>query len=364
VARKLAFDKTLFAVGIGLTLFGLVMVYSASALIAMQRYGSAHHFLVRQACAALIGIGGMSVVMHIDYRRLLRQPIVYLAVLASVAALAGVLMVDGGQPVNRWYRVGPFQLQPSEFAKIALLLYLAYQLSRKEARINDTVGTIVPLAVVVGQLALLVYLGPDLGTASIYVSLAVVLMFLAGLRWRYLIATGGACAVGIGLLILQAPYRVKRILAYLNPDQDPLGAGFQLRQSLLAFASGGIHGTSLGEGRQKMFFLPEPHTDFIFATIGEELGLIGTLSVIVAFGILLWRGIAAAADAPDRGGYYLAMGITLCLVLQAMVNIGVALGMVPTKGVPLPFVSYGGSSLVTSLVLLGVLLNISQHASQ
>ena len=363
MARKLAFDKTLFGVGIGLTVFGLVMVYSSSAVIAMQRYGSAHHFLVRQICAAVIGIVGMSVAMHIDYRRLLRQPSVYLAVVLSTVALGAVLFVEETHHVHRWFKVGPIQMQPSEFAKLSLLLYLAYQLARKENRINDPVGTIAPLCVVVGQFALLVYLGSDLGTAGLYMALAVMMMFLAGLRWRYLLAAGGACAAGLGILILQAPYRLRRILAFLNPEDDPLGAGFQLRQSLLAIASGGIHGTSLGEGRQKLFYLPEPHTDFIFAMIGEELGLVGTIAVIVAFGVLLWRGMAAAAGAPDRGGYYLAMGITLCLVIQAMLNIGVALGMVPTKGVPLPFVSYGGSSLVMSLVSLGVLLNISQHSS-
>jgi cell division protein FtsW len=222
---------------------------------------------------------------------------------------------------------------------------------------------LIPMAVVVGHLAFLVYLGPDLGTASIYVALAMILLFLAGLSWRYIVVVSGACVGALGLLIYQEPYRLRRIVAFLNPHADPLDAGFQLRQSLVAVASGGINGTSLGESRQKMFFLPEPHTDFIFSVIGEELGLIGTAAVIVAFGVLFWRGMAAAAGAPTRGGYYLAMGITLCLVGQAMLNIGVALGVVPTKGVPLPFISYGGSSLVVSLLALAVLLNISQHSS-
>jgi cell division protein FtsW len=177
------------------------------------------------------------------------------------------------------------------------------------------------------------------------------------------LTTGGVVAVALGLLILQAPYRVRRILTFMNPEDDPLGAGFQVRQSILAVASGGIHGQSLGESRQKLFFLPEPHTDFIFSVISEELGFLGAVAVIVAFGILFWRGVVAAAGAPDRGGYYLGIGITSWLSLQALTNIAVTLGMLPTKGIPLPFLSYGGSSLAVNLCALGVLLNISQHSS-
>jgi len=243
------------------------------------------------------------------------------------------------------------------------VLFLAYLMARREAQVNDLVGTIIPCAVVVGQLALLVYLQPDLGTAAIYILLAIVLLFLAGLRWKYLLVSGGACALAIGLLILQAPYRVRRILSFMNPDDDPLGAGFQVRQSILAVASGGLHGQGVGESRQKLFFLPEPHTDFVFSVISEELGLIGAMAVIAAFGVLFWRGLAAAWGAPDRGGYYLGMGITIWLVAQAMMNMAVTLGLMPTKGIPLPFLSYGGSSLVVSLCALGVLLNISQHSS-
>ncbi len=363
MARKMAVDKSLFLAGIGLTLFGLVMIYSASSVIALERYGSAHHFLLRQVAAAAIGLTGMSIAMRVDYRKLLSGPITYAAVGFSTLLLSIVLLMPSINNVHRWIRIGPVQIQPSEFAKIALLLYLAYRLGQRENKVNDTAGTLLPIALVIGHLAFLVYLGPDLGTAGIYVMLALILLFLAGLRWRYLVVVSGACVGGLGLLILQAPYRVKRILAFLHPDQDPLGAGFQIRQSLVAVASGGVHGTSLGESRQKMFFLPEPHTDFIFSVIGEELGLIGAAAVIIVFGVLFWRGMVAAFGAPDRGGYYLGIGITLCLVLQAMLNIGVALGLCPTKGVPLPFLSYGGSSLIVSLIVLGVLLNISQHSS-
>ncbi|HEU4401030.1 MAG TPA: putative lipid II flippase FtsW [Candidatus Polarisedimenticolia bacterium] len=363
MARKLAFDKTLFGAGVGLTLFGLVMIYSASAVVALERFGSAHYFLVRQACAAALGIGVMLIAMQIDYRRLLKRPVVYLALLICTVLLAVALFTDRTHQVHRWIRLGPIQVQPSEMAKIALVLFLAHMLARKEERIDDLAGTIVPCAAIVGQLAFLVYLQPDMGTAAIYVLLAIVMLFLAGLRARYLLASGGACALALGVMILQAPYRVRRIMAFMNPDNDPLGAGFQVRQSILAVATGGLHGTSLGESRQKLFFLPEPHTDFIFSVIGEEWGLIGTLAVLVVFGLLLWRGVRAAVGAPDRGGYYLAMGITSWLVLQAMLNVAVTLGMMPAKGIPLPFLSYGGSSLVVNLCALGVLLNISQHSS-
>ena len=342
MARKLAFDKTLFGVGIGLTLFGLVMIYSASAVIALERFGNAHLFLVKQAIAAALGIGGMIVAMHVDYRRLLKRPVVYFGILASTVLLIVALASDRAHQVHRWIVLGPVQIQPSEIGKLALILFLAYLMARKEARVNDVVGTIIPCTVVVGQLALLVYLQPDLGTAAIYVLLAIVLLFLAR---------------------AQAPYRVRRILSFMNPDDDPLGAGFQVRQSILAVASGGLHGQGVGESRQKLFFLPEPHTDFVFSVISEELGLIGAAAVIVAFGVLFWRGVVAAAGAPDRGGYYLGMGITIWLVVQAMLNMAVTLGLMPTKGIPLPFLSYGGSSLVVSLCALGVLLNISQHSS-
>jgi len=363
MARKLAFDKTLFGVGVGLTLFGLVMIYSASAVIAMERFGSAHHFLLKQAAAAAVGLCAMVAAMHVDYRRLLKRPVVYTGLLASTILLIAALVSDRAHQVHRWIILGPVQIQPSEIGKLSLVLFLAYLLARKEARVNDLVGTIIPCAVGVGQLALLVYLQPDLGTATVYIMLAIVLLFLAGLRWKYLMVSGGACLLAIGLLILQAPYRVRRIMSFMNPDDDPLGAGFQVRQSILAVASGGLHGQGVGESRQKLFFLPEPHTDFLFSVISEELGLLGAAAVIVAFGVLFWRGVVAAYGAPDRGGYYLGMGITIWLVVQAMMNMAVTLGLMPTKGIPLPFLSYGGSSLVVSLCALGVLLNISQHSS-
>jgi len=363
VARKLAFDRILFATGVGLTLFGLVMIYSASAVIAIERYGRAHHFLIKQAVAAGLGLAIMAVVMHVDYRKWLQRPFVYLALGLSTLLLIAALVGDQTHQVHRWIVLGPIQFQPSEIAKLAVVLFLASLMARKDEKVNDVTGTLVPCAVMVGQLAFLVYLQPDLGTAGLYAMVTIVLLFLAGLRWRYLGAGAAVSLAGLVVLIAQAPYRLKRIEAFLNPDADPLGAGFQVRQSILAIASGGLQGTSLGASRQKLVFLPEPHTDFIFSVVAEELGLLGAVAVIAAFGVLFWRGMAAAYGAPDRGGYYLGTGLTCLIVLQAMINIAVTLGMVPTKGVPLPFLSYGGSSLVVSLCALGVLLNISQHSA-
>ncbi len=363
MARKLAFDRILFVTCVGLAIAGLVMIFSASAPLAIKNYKTPYFFLIRQSAACLIGLVGMAVAMHVDYRRLLDRPVVMTAIGGSVLLLAGVLVADRAHMVHRWFRVGPIQVQPSEIAKLALVLYLAYQVSRREDQVNDFKKTLLPIGAVVATLAALVYLEPDLGTAALYVAITGVLLFLAGLQWRYLAFAGAAGATGLAALIVAAPYRLRRITAFLDPNGDPLGAGFQVRQSILAVANGGIQGLSLGEGRQKLFFLPEPHTDFIFSVVSEELGLIGALVIIGAFGVLLWRGLRAAQGAPDRGGFYLATAITLWLVLQAVLNIGVVLGVLPTKGVPLPFLSYGGSSLVVSLVAVGVLLNVSQHSA-
>jgi cell division protein FtsW len=264
--------------------------------------------------------------------------------------------------VHRWFRVGPIQVQPSEIAKLALVLYLAYQVSRREDRVNDLTKTLLPIGAVVGSLAVLVYLEPDLGTAALYVAITGLLLFLAGLQWRYLSFAGGAAVMGLAALIAVAPYRLKRIVAFLDPNGDPLGAGFQVRQSILAVANGGVQGLSLGEGRQKLFYLPEPHTDFIYAVIGEELGLLGAAAVVLAFLFFLWRGLRAAWKAPDDFGLYLAAGLTLAVVLQGFINMSVVLGLVPTKGIPLPFISAGGSSLVFTLAGVGLILNVSQHA--
>ncbi len=362
MSRKLAFDRLLFSIPVVLALFGVVMIYSASAVVSMNRYGSPYHHLVKQVSALLAGAVLMVWAMHFDYRRL-RSRAVVLGALLGVTGLLMLALVTPSGPVHRWISLGFFSFQPSELAKPVLVLFLAAFLDARAGQVNDLRRTLLPAGVVTGTFAFLIYMQPDLGTAVSLCLIAAVMLYLAGLDLRYLAAGAALGFVGILVAVFQASYRVRRLMTFLNPSEDPLGAGFQIRQSLLSFGSGGIQGLNLGEGRQKLFFLPEPHTDFILSVIGEELGLIGTSAVLLLFALLLWRGCRAALRAPDRFGYLLGMGLTLFLVMQAALNMGMVLGMLPTKGLPLPFLSYGGSSLMVCLLSVGVLLNVSQHSN-
>jgi len=362
MSRKLAFDRILFSIPVALSLFGIVMIYSASAVISMERYGSPYHYLGKQVAALLAGFALMLWAMHFDYRRL-RSRWFILGSLLAVAALLMLALVTPSGPVRRWISLGFFSFQPSELAKPVLVLFLAAFLDKRAEEINDWRRTLLPCAVVVGSIAFLIYLQPDLGTAASICLIAGILLYIAGLKIQILAAAGALGFIGLIVMIFQANYRVQRLMAFLHPSADPLGAGYQIQQSILSFGSGGIQGMNLGEGRQKLFFLPEPHTDFIYAVIGEELGLLGTSAVVLVFALLLWRGIRAALRAPDRFGYLLGMGLTLFLVVQGALNMGMVLGLLPTKGLPLPFISYGGSSLMIGLLSVGVLLNISQHSN-
>lgn len=362
MSRKLAFDKFLFAIPLALSLLGIVMIYSASAVLAVERFDSPYHFLVKQSAVLVLGSVLMLWAMHFDYRRYRSRWLIFGSLIGAAALLLLALLAPSG-PVRRWISLGPFSFQPSEVAKLAVILFLAAFLDRRFGEVNDWRRTLLPCSIVVGSIAFLIYLQPDLGTAASICLCAGMLLYLAGLRIRYL-ATGAALGlVVMVVMIFQADYRVQRLMTFLHPSHDPLGAGFQIRQSLISFGSGGIQGVNLGEGRQKLFFLPEPHTDFIYSVIGEELGLLGTSLVLLAFAVLLWRGLRAALRAPDRFGYLLGMGLTLFLVVQAALNMGMVLGLLPTKGLPLPFISYGGSSLLVGLTSVGVLLNISQHSN-
>ncbi|HEU5181748.1 MAG TPA: putative lipid II flippase FtsW [Candidatus Polarisedimenticolia bacterium] len=362
MSRKLAFDRLLFSIPVILALFGVVMIYSASAVLSMNRYGSPYHHLAKQVSALVAGAILMVWAMHFDYRRLRSRAVVLGALLGVVGLLMLALVTPSG-PVHRWISLGFFSFQPSELAKPVLVLFLAAFLDARAGQVNDLRRTLLPAGVVTGTFAFLIYMQPDLGTAVSLCLIAAVMLYLAGLDLRYMAAGAALGFVGILVAVFQASYRVRRLMTFLNPSEDPLGAGFQIRQSLLSFGSGGIQGLNLGEGRQKLFFLPEPHTDFILSVIGEELGLIGTSAVLLLFALLLWRGCRAALRAPDRFGYLLGMGLTLFLVIQAALNMGMVLGMMPTKGLPLPFLSYGGSSLMVCLLSVGVLLNVSQHSN-
>lgn len=360
MAKKLAFDRVLFATVVLLTGLGLVMVYSASAAIARARGHVLNPFLVKQVVAALVGFAGMAIAMHVDYRRLREPRVVYTLLGCVVALLVAVLFAPELNSTRRWFFVGGVSIQPSELAKLALVPFLAYQIDRKLDRVNSR-DLLLPTAAVTGLLAGLIVLQPDLGTAALLVATAATLLFLAGLSWRF-VAAGLAVALPVfWLLVVSVPYRRARLFAFLEPERDPLGSGFQALQSLIAVGSGGVLGLGPGDSVQKLYFLPYPHSDFIFAIVAEELGMLGALGVLGLFAVLLWRGLRAGWRAPDPFGRFLGWGFVAVLVLQALVNVSVAVALFPTKGIPLPFLSYGGSSLVVSLTACGALLNVSQH---
>ena len=359
--RKLSWDKSLFTITCLLVMVGLLMVYSASAVIAMDIYGSPYTFLVKQVLFAVVGFAAMVTLMNVPYRLYERRAVVYSVLLSVLALLVVVLMMPPTNNAHRWLRVGPVSVQPSEMAKLALAIFMAHQLARKKDRVNDFFTTLFPCLLVLGQTAFLVVIEPDLGTAVSLVAIAGAMLFVAGLRMRYVYGLALAAMPLLYVAIVRVPYRLRRITTFLDPWSDPLGAGFQQIQSLIAVGTGGIWGLGPGEGKQKLFFLPEPHTDFIFAVFAEEFGLIGGLALLGLFTIYMWRGLRAASHAPDEFGVLLAVGLTTSVVFQAFVNIGVVIGVFPTKGIPLPFVSAGGSSLMVCMAATGILLNISRE---
>jgi cell division protein FtsW len=363
--RRLETDRPLFLVTVALCLIGAVMVFSASAVTAREQYGSAYYFLWRQLIWLGVGFLAMFALMNFDYRRL-RQPRVVFTLLSVVLlALLGLFFLDKLHQTHRWIRIGPASIQPSEMAKLGIILFLAWFLeARRRPRsfgVNSFQYTILPAVAVVLIVAGLVLLEPDLGTALEICMVALAILFVAGLSPKYIFGAGAAAVPAVYLAVMQASYRQERILAFLHPVETAQGAGFQLMQSLIAVGSGGLTGVGLMESRQKLFFLPEAHTDFIYAVICEELGFIGGAIVLGLFVFYAWRGLRIAMRASDEFGCFLALGITVMIVSQALVNLGVVLGMMPTKGIPLPFISYGGSSLLVSLIGTGVLLNIGQH---
>jgi cell division protein FtsW len=357
-------DRTLFGLTIALTVFGVVMVGSASSYYSLNQSGMtvSSQFLLRQILYACAGLFVMYRVMKIDYHIFARRSVVLGLVGGTTLLLLFVFLFGAHKGTHRWIPVGLFSLQPSELAKFTLAVFLAYMVHRKGEEINATAIGTMPSFGVAGLLAGLVLIEPDMGTAVLLMLVATLVLFAAGLRWQYVAAAGGTFAIALPILIFMAPYRAARMLAFMHPEQDLQGPNFQLFQSKIAIGSGGVLGSGLAFGQQKWLFLPESHTDFIYSVIGEELGLVGATVTLVLFLLFFWRGMRASLRAPDRFGTYLALGITLFVVCQAFINMGVATGLLPTKGMPLPFVSYGGSSLVVSLGMAGVLLNVSQQA--
>jgi cell division protein FtsW len=364
--RSLQPDKQLFGVTLALCLIGAVMVFSASAMTAREQFGSSYHFLLRQAIWLFAGLAGMLFLMNFDYRKFRNPPFLFTGLFVVLLLLVGVFFLDRSHATHRWIRIGPASLQPSEFAKLVVIFYLAWFLEMRVQGhgpgVNDWRHSLVPAVGPVIALACLVVFEPDLGTAVQIFVVAFALLFAAGLSWTYVVGAGACAAFSVVLLIVDTSYRYQRVIAFLNPTADPQGRGFQLMQSLIAVGSGGLTGVGLMESKQKLFYLPEASTDFIFAVICEELGFLGAVFVLALFAVYGWRGIRAALGAPDMFGRLVALGITVMVISQALINLGVVLGMMPTKGIPLPFISYGGSSLLVVLLATGVLLNISQHA--
>ena len=362
MARKLKPDRILFFVTLGLVGSGVAMVFSSSAIVAKEKFGDPNYFSFKQLIFATLGLAVMFVVMKVDYHTYRRPAVVFSGLAAVVALLVLVFFLATSANTHRWIQLAGFSVQPSEIAKLALIFFLAYFLEKRRSNINDLAFTIVPIAVIVALLAGLIVLQPDLGTAVSLLVISGVLLFVAGLDLRWIAASLIFALPAFYLLVFRVRYRRERILAFLNPWEEPLGRGFQVIQSLLSVASGGIAGLGFMEGKQKLFYLPEAHTDFIFAVVGEEMGMIGTCAVLVLFTLFLWRGLRASMRAPDLFGFYLALGITMMVCVQAFINMSVVLGLLPTKGIPLPFLSYGGSSFVVMLAAVGILLNVSQHS--
>jgi cell division protein FtsW len=363
MARKLKSDPILFLTTILLVGLSIVMVYSASAVVALERYQQPYLFLTKQLLWGTLGIALLAVVMRIDYR-VYREPLFIWSCLGiAIVALIAVLFSPPVNNARRWFSIGGLGIQPSELAKLSAVVFIAALLERRMHRINELRYALAPIAIVVVALVALILLEPDFGTAVSLALIATVMVFAAGLSYATIVGVALVTLPVAALLVMGSDYRRRRVFAFLNPWEDPLGDGFQIIQSLIAVGTGGVSGRGLMNGVQKLFYLPEPHTDFIYAVISEELGLIGATLVLLCFCVIAWRGLRVTLHAPDSFGSLLALGLTTMVTVQAFVNISVVLGLLPTKGIPLPFVSAGGSSLLINLLGMGVLLNVSQHVT-
>src|SRR6184192_666691 len=362
MAKRISVDRLLFIVTLLLVFVGLVMVFSASAVMAKERYHSGYFFLFRQLGWAVAGFIAMLAGMKIDYKRLKHPAIVFSLLGLTTVMLISVFFLDRAHNTHRWIHFGGFSFQPSELAKPVLILFLAFFLENRTRSMDDWRNTLLPAVLPTLIFIGLIVFQPDLGTAIACAAITVCILFVAGLNVKYLAYAFAGSLLPLYFLIFHVAYRRDRILAFLNPYSDPQGRGFHIIQSLIAVSTGGLTGLGLMEGKQKLFYLPEPHTDFIFSVLGEELGLVGCLAVVLLFAAFLWRGVRTALHTQDMFGRLLSVGITSMVVVQAFINVSVVLGLMPTKGIPLPFVSYGGSSLFMTLACVVVLLNISKQA--
>jgi cell division protein FtsW len=382
MAQRLKTDWTLFGAVVAMASFGLLMIYSASSVNAGmdQRFHSIWHFLIRQLGWAVAAVAVMMTLKKTHYRKLQDPAVAFGALGVASMLLILVYFVDPAH--HRWVRLGgPLGFQPSELAKPVLVIFVAFFVTWRARAINNARYTLIPAAVVVGGVIFAVVV-PDLGTAAVLAATALVVFFVAGLEWRYCLIVAGVALVGLVVAIWAEPYRLKRVVKWVDPDLKFISkidhggwikariakstratdTNYQVDQSRVAVGAGGVFGLGLMNGRQKLLFLPEAHTDFIYAVVGEELGLLGTVALAMGFGVIFWRGLRAAWRTRDDFGRYLALGATVMVVVQALINISVVLGLAPTKGIPLPMISYGGSSLLSTLALMGILMNVSEHA--
>ncbi|MGE5112035.1 MAG: putative lipid II flippase FtsW [Acidobacteriaceae bacterium] len=360
MAKRVSVDRWLFGVTLLLVLIGLVMVFSASAVVAKERFGSPYYFMLKQTLWGFAGVVAMLATMQIDYRKYRHPAFVYSSVAITTLLLVLVLFLDRSHNTHRWIKLGALSFQPSELAKPALILYLAYFLESRLRDIDDWRRTLIPAVIPTVLFSLLIVKQPDLGTAMACCAITGAVLWVAGIHPKYLGYAAAASLVPLYWLIFRTPWRYQRILAFLDPYSDPQGRGFHMIQSLIAVGTGGFTGRGLMEGKQKLFYLPEPQTDFIYAVIAEEWGLIGSVIIVALFAFFCYRGLRCALNTKDNFARFLAVGITAMVGVQAFFNISVVLGLLPTKGIPLPFISYGGSSLFITLASVGVLLNITK----
>ena len=360
--KPYGFDRPLLIIVLILIAFGLIMVFSSTAILANEKYQNSFHFFINQIIGA--GLGIVLLIIMLAVKKLFYQDpyFIYGLLLLSLGLLALCFIMPAIGNTNRWIIFSGIRFQPSELAKISLILFFAFYFSSKQDKIGEWQTLVLPLTVL-GLFVLLILKEPDYGTALLVLILSTVMLYIGGVKLKHLIYLGIASSAVFMFYLFQASYRMERISSFINPDQDPLGAGFQAIQSKLAVGSGGLFGVSLGESTQKLFFLPNAHTDYIYAILGEELGLFGTLSVLVLFILFLWRGLLISWRAPDLFGQIAAAGLTLAIFIQALLNISIVLGLGPPTGLPLPLISFGRSSLLTTILSIGILLHISQRRS-
>ncbi|HLL00409.1 MAG TPA: putative lipid II flippase FtsW [Myxococcaceae bacterium] len=361
-AAPVRFDPLLLCAVLALVALGLVMVYSASAILAQDKLGDSLYFLKRQLMAAGLGVVAMAVAMKVGWRRLARLAwplLIVTLILLVLVLIPGIGTTAGG--ARRWIRFPGFGLQPAELAKFAWVVYLSYSLAKKREKVATFSVGFLPHLLLCGVLVALCMRQPDFGSSVLLVFLLFVLLFAAGTKLSYLVGSVLLALPLAYVAIASSPYRMKRVTAFLDPWAHRHDSGYQVAESLMSIGSGGLTGLGLGDGRQKLFFLPEAHTDFIFAIIGEELGLVGVTLLVALYAIVIWRGVRISLAAPETFGTYLGLGLTSIIAFQAAVNMCVAMGLLPTKGLTLPFVSYGGTSLLVLMGAAGVLLSLSAN---